>query len=205
MNVVATPCTYLTSRLYTPLYTSIHFSCKWAISLEGWEWGAWQTSSSGQTPNCIKLLRRYLVVVDIIQMYWFFCFILIWRETRIKSNILTKNEAASSIKHNSSSRHESKPNDLTFHGRETNNEPKASTVQTENPIVPYLTRCVSPRRNTTRSNNETNYTLPNETTELSPCQERNEWSHTSRVGQRRGREPILLYQTKLQSYLVSKK
>ena len=24
--------------------------------LEGWEWGAWQTSSSG-TPNCIKLVR----------------------------------------------------------------------------------------------------------------------------------------------------
>ena len=25
--------------------------------LEGWEWGAWQTPSSGQTPNCVKLLR----------------------------------------------------------------------------------------------------------------------------------------------------
>ena len=149
--------------------------------------------------------QKQRAVVDTVQNDGHFILLFSEEKPRIKSNILTKNEAASSIKHNSSSRHESKPNDLTFHGRETNNEPKASTVQTENPIVPYLTRCVSPRRNTTRSNNETNYTLPNETTELSPCQERNEWSHTSRVGQRRGREPILLYQTKLQSYLLSKK
>ena len=28
--------------------------------LEGWEWGAWQTPSSGQTPNCVKLLRWQL-------------------------------------------------------------------------------------------------------------------------------------------------
>ena len=25
--------------------------------LEGWEWGAWQMPSSGQTPDCVKLLR----------------------------------------------------------------------------------------------------------------------------------------------------
>ena len=27
------------------------------ITLEGWEWGAWETPWSGQTPNCVKLLR----------------------------------------------------------------------------------------------------------------------------------------------------
>ena len=30
--------------------------------LKGWEWGAWQTPSSGQTPNCINLLRWQLVL-----------------------------------------------------------------------------------------------------------------------------------------------
>ena len=27
------------------------------LLLKGFEWGAWQTPSSGQTPNCVKLLR----------------------------------------------------------------------------------------------------------------------------------------------------
>ena len=87
---------------------------------------------------------------------------------------LMKNQVASSNKHNSPSRHETKATDLTFHGRETNHEPKVFTLRTENRIVPYFTRCASPRRNTTRTNNETSYTLPNETTELSARQERNE-------------------------------
>ena len=33
--------------------------------LGGWEWGAWQTPSGGQTPNCVKLLRW--------QFFYFLC------------------------------------------------------------------------------------------------------------------------------------
>ena len=35
-----------------------------AVLLEGWEWGAWQTPSSGQTPNCVKLLRWQFLFQD---------------------------------------------------------------------------------------------------------------------------------------------
>ena len=37
--------------------TSSHRSDVWSSLPEGWEWGAWQMPSSGQTSNCVKLLR----------------------------------------------------------------------------------------------------------------------------------------------------
>ena len=53
-NFLTGTCTQVTIRYGKALSLRSEFC---SSLLEGWEWGAWQTPSSGQTPNCVKLLR----------------------------------------------------------------------------------------------------------------------------------------------------